>query len=221
MLFRSLNLKNPTTSKNVNNKSQETISDEILRFEIKLANFIVQNHLSFATGERMLKFIKENCNDYDIIKKASLSDDKLSKLIRDCIKPLLVDNLNKKLENILFSISFDETTHKQSKKKYFGIVAQFYDEKTCNLQSYLHAFKENSDKTDSEAMYKILCNEIFDNKIGQNVIGLSMDNASVNKGKEKSISTSILQKYPYIWCNFCLCHSCNLISKFEIGRAHV
>ena len=61
-------------------------------------------------------------------------------------------------------------------------MIQFYDEKLCNFQSYLHAFKESSESSDSESMYKILNNQIFDEKIGQNVIGISMDNANVNKG---------------------------------------
>ena len=45
-------------------------------------------------------------------------------------------------------------------------------------------------------------------------IGISMDNANVNKGAKKSIYKSVVDKYPYIWCNYCFCHSCNLIIKF-------
>ena len=56
--------------------------------------------------------------------------------------------------------------------------------------------------------------QIFDKNTGQNVIGLSMDNANVNKRIKKSISKAVLDKYAYIWCNYCLYHSCNLIGKF-------
>ena len=193
---------------------KEALTNKVREFKIELANFIVQNHLSFITGDKILRFIKRHCQDYEIIKQANLSDDKISKLIRECIKPTIINILKNKLEDIPFSLSFDETTHKLSKKKYFAIMIQFYDEKLGNLQSYLHAFKESSESSDSESMYKILKNQVFDEEIGKNVIGISMDNANVNKGVKKSISKSIVDNYPYIWCNYCLCHSCNLITKF-------
>ena len=85
-------------------------------------------------------------------------------------------------------------------------MVQFYDEYLCNLQSYLHTFKEISEQSDYDTLSKILNNHIFDQVIGQNVIGLSMYNASLNKGNKKSISKSVLDKYSYVWCNFCLCH---------------
>ena len=52
--------------------------------------------------------------NYEIIKKSNLSDDKISKLIRECIKPTIINTLNKKLEYIPFSLSFYETNHKLS-----------------------------------------------------------------------------------------------------------
>jgi len=101
-----------------------------------------------------------------------------------------------------------------SKKKYFGVVVQFYDESICNLRSYLHSFQESSEKSDAKALYDILASQILDRTIGKNVIGISMDNASINKRTKKSISTFIVHQYPYVWINFCLCHSCNLVCKY-------
>ena len=152
-------------SDNKNDDTKEDINKKIIKFEIRLADFVVQNHLSFIIGEKILRFIKQYCQDYEIIKMASLNDDKISKLIRECIRPMIITSLNEKIEKVSFSISIDETTHKYSKKKYFSIMVQFYDEHLCNLQSYLHTFKESSEQSDSEALSKILNNQIFDQVI--------------------------------------------------------
>ena len=61
--------------------------------------------------------MKQHCKDYEIIKRANLNDDKISKLITKCIKPIIMDCLIEKIEKTPFSISLDETTHKLSKKK--------------------------------------------------------------------------------------------------------
>ena len=81
-----------------NDNDNETLTYKVTEFEIQLANFIVQNHLSFITGDKILRFIKQYCQNYEIIKKANLNDDKISKLIRECIKPTIINTLNKKLE---------------------------------------------------------------------------------------------------------------------------
>ena len=82
-------------------------------------------------------------------------------------------------------------------------MVQLYDE------DFLHKFQESTEQSNSESIFKILSILIFDKNTGQNIIGLS-----VNKGSKKSISKAVLDKYAYIWWNYYLCHSCNLIVKF-------
>ena len=64
--------------------------------------------------------MKQHCNDYEIIKRANINDDKISKLIRECIKPIMMDSLIGKIEKTPFSIIIAETIHKLS-EKYFAI----------------------------------------------------------------------------------------------------
>jgi len=180
-----------------------SLQEKVLEFEIELTQFIVDNHLSFLIGEKMIKFMKKYC-DYEVVTAASLNDEKISRIIRECVKPILVNTLNEKLANVLFSLSCDETTHMASNKKYFAIMIQFYDEKLTKLRSYLHTF-EATKKSDSDSLYQVLANHVLEKNIGNNVIGISMDNASINKGSKNSISTHIQAKYPYVWVNYCIC----------------
>jgi hypothetical protein len=189
-----------------------SLQEKVLEFEIELTQFIVDNHLSFLIGEKMIKFMKKYC-DYEVVTAASLNDEKISRIIRECVKPILVNTLNEKLANVLFSLSCDETTHMASNKKYFAIMIQFYDEKLTKLRSYLHTF-EATQKSDADSLYQVLANQILEKNIANNVIGISMDNASINKGSENSISTHIQAKYPYVWVNYCICHSYNLVCKY-------
>ena len=106
----------------------EPFPHKIIRFEIKLAHFVIQNHLSFATGEKILKFMKDYCHDYNIIKDATLSSEKISNLIKDCVTPTIKEILDKKLLDIPFSVSIDETTHKFSKKTYLGVMIEYFDQ---------------------------------------------------------------------------------------------
>jgi hypothetical protein len=49
------------------NKNIEQKSDleKTIKFEIELINFIVQNHSSFLVGEKILRFIKSFCLDFE------------------------------------------------------------------------------------------------------------------------------------------------------------
>ena len=55
-------------SDNKNNDTKEDINKKVIKFEIRLADFVVQNHLSFITEDKILRFIKQYCQDYEIIK---------------------------------------------------------------------------------------------------------------------------------------------------------
>ena len=91
----------------------------------------------------------------------------------------------------------DETIHKLSKKIFwhYGTIPRWG---FIYLQSYLHIFRESSEQSDSESIFKILNIQIFDKNKDQNVIGLSMDNSNFNKGIKKSNSKAVLDKYAYI-----------------------
>ena len=69
---------------------------------------------------------------------AYLNDDKISKLIRECIRSMIIASVNEKIEKVPFQFSIDETTQKYSQKEYFSIMINIYV--TCNL-IYIHLRK--------------------------------------------------------------------------------
>ena len=49
---------NSKTSSNKNNdESNDSLTKKVIKFEVDLSNFIVQNHLSFVTGDKILQFM--------------------------------------------------------------------------------------------------------------------------------------------------------------------
>ena len=116
-------------------------------------------------------------------------------MIRDCIKPVLDEELAKILSNKKFSIILDETTE-ISKLKCLAILVQFWDDNK-SLTVMLHSITDCSLKQDAEGLYQILNDRILSKPYSKNIIGYSSDGASL-RGKY----------------NHCLPHCFNLICSF-------
>ena len=133
-------------------------------------------------------------------------------MIRDCIKPVLDEELAKILSNKKFSIILDETTE-ISKLKCLAILVQFWDDNK-SLTVMLHSITDCSLKQDAEGLYQVLNDRILSKPYSKNIIGYSSDGASVLRGKNNSVLQRLKQIYPKIWDIHCLPHCFNLICSF-------
>ena len=137
----NLKLKNGmyTETPDTDNRSQEwkakpTKLNE-LGLNFRLAQFILENRLSFSVVEPLVALIKELTTDYrtEILKKASLNRTVLQKIISDCIAEDLKEDILAKLRTQPFSLSVDGSSDMYG-CSYLSVSAKYLDKRDGFLQ---------------------------------------------------------------------------------------
>jgi len=92
-------------------------------------------------------------------------------------------------------------------------MTQFIDENN-KLAPYLHSITDTKGKSGAEGLHEILKEQITSKPFARNMLSLSTDNASVMKGSNNGLGQKIKADFPWLSHNFCISHSCNLISQY-------
>ena len=182
-------------------------------FEYNFISFMVEQNCSLIFSEELFKFLKRNLKDSEMIGQATAYRKIVTLLITDCFKPIIQEEIEKKIEGKFFSLMIDETTDK-SKNKYLAIVLQFWDEVKGGPKCILHSLINCSNKQNSDEIFRILDENILQKLYGKKLVGFGSDGASVLRGKNHSVLQMLKAQIPQIWDMHCLSHCFNRVTEY-------
>lgn len=167
---------------------------------LKVAKFLVTNHMSFESGPKVLEFIKEisSCYDPILIQKTHTSRTTITDVIRYGIGYTLQSGIYNHLRQSKFSIMFD-TTSDVFGGKYLGILVRYLNSYKGKIATKLLATLEIKGDTTGETLYKTI-RGLFsehDPAILNNLVALCSDNGSnCISSKDAGCANRFIAEFP-------------------------
>lgn len=189
-------------------------------FMLKIAKFVVVNHLPFDCGPKVLEFLKEMTQSYDLnlLLKAHTSRPMITDIIRYGIGHTLQTGIFTHLKKSRFSIIFDGTSDSFG-GKYLGILVRYLNLAKRKVATKIIAILEMKGDTTGETLYNTIRGLFYeyDKAILENLVGLCSDNASnCISSKDKGCANRFMTDFPGVIHVRDLCHSYNLVCEESI-----
>ena len=195
----------------------ETISEKVLRAEMKMAAFLVEHHLPFQAMDHLSDLITDIFPDSEIAGQFQSKHTKSRAIVKhvlaDHFRAQLYDNLKK----TFFSIIIDETTDISS-EKLLAIVVRFFCAKEKRVKSQFLKLLEVAE-SDADTLVRALTSFFNKNQIPlSNIIGYASDTTNVMFGQHHSVITLLKGIIPHFYTMKCLCHSAHLCASHACER---
>ena len=183
--------KDKTKSQEENDGEKDIDTTNYLQF----IAFLVAQRLSYSqiaqTGKFLQKLEKENSLSF--LGTHYFDEEVISKIVSDCFRPALKEELHNNLLNSKYSLSIDTST--MVGQNICVLRAKYLKEKEEDgtnleeLQNRIIAISALKDSSRGEALFEIVNEKIFMNNeiIKENLIGLTHDNANSLSGEDNGL----------------------------------
>ena len=176
----------------------------MLRFYL-LALFWSTTYLPFETAAHAGPLFHAMFLDSEIAKKYECAATKTAPIINYAIAPSLRSPLIEHLQQNPFSLAIDGSSDTGTENMY-PLVVRVYNEKTREICSRFWHMCLFSDSSAAGIFTQVSKAFEEDNVPWQNIIGLSLDNASVNKGRHNGLYRKFEAKNSSVYTFGCPCH---------------
>ena len=181
-------------------------TEDVIRSETLLTNFVAEHNLPFAVADHFIRLCKQMFPDSKIAKKFSCGQTKTTMIVKNAIAPALEEELVKQCKTGPFSFGSNDTNQQKTLAivvKYFDevrerAVTRFLDMPICNIGT-AQSIVDQLDAT-------------FETKgiPWKNVVAFISDNCNTMVGKRNSVVTKIKEKSSAVFDIGCVCHLVNL-----------
>ncbi|XP_017892139.2 uncharacterized protein LOC108632215 [Ceratina calcarata] len=185
-----------------------SVRERVKRAEIIHVLNIIEHSRSFHSYEHDTRMQLRAVDSMDVLKQMKLKRTKIAAITNNVINEAIVRNVTKILKNTFFSILVDESTDVSGYKN-LCILARYTYEGTIQtyLLDYLRLREGNAEYLYDCFKYSM---QKYDIPVS-NVIGVSVDNASVMVGKHNSfVSRLLAENDSQVVVLPCICHSIHL-----------
>ncbi|XP_017892308.1 uncharacterized protein LOC108632323 isoform X2 [Ceratina calcarata] len=185
-----------------------SLSERVKRAEIIYVLNMVEHSRSFHSYEQHRRVQLRAVDSMDVLKKMKLKSAKIAAITKNVINEAIVRNVTEILRNISFSILVDVTTDVSGYKNLCILARYNYDGANHTyLLDYLHLREGNAEHLYDCFKYSM---EKYNIPV-KNVIGISVDNATVMMGKHDSfVSRLMAENDSEVVVLPCICHSIHL-----------
>ena len=201
------------------------LSESVETLQFELAQFLIENRLSFKVVERLVPLLQKTLSKYHpkAINECDMSRKTLTKLVSYCICGSIKQEIVEDLINSPYSLAVDETTDAFG-CSYLAVCAKYLppsSEFSVSLRSpvtkLISIIKLKDSKTALD-IYTKLKEEIFFQhpKLMKNIMGLVMDQGSNMIGKHKGLGALMQKDVPHLVTFHDLSHAFNLICQKSI-----
>lgn len=187
------------------NPQSSDISKQISLAEVKVAGFLAEHNLPFATADHLGPLFKSVFPDSKIAKGCSCGKTKASCILNRAIVPNLQSTLVEQMQSSCFSIATDRSND-QSLKKMNPATVRLFD---INQHKVVTKFYDMFESTSSTAVgiFTAINNALVKNDISwDKCVSLAVDNTSVNVGRHNSVIVEARKKNEDIILMGCPCH---------------
>lgn len=180
---------------------------------------IIAAHTSFLTVDHMSEACKIMFSDSSAVKNLKLHRTKCKNIIVNVLTPHFMDSLKEDIADEKYSLLIDESTD-ISVVKLLGVTVRYFSRKLKKTVSTFLGIVELEDGTAQSivsAIKKLLCDVQLD---PQNLLGIGVDNASVNVGLNNGVC-ELLKKdlqLPNLIMVRCVCHSIQLALSHAVAE---
>jgi len=192
---------------------------------LKFLGFLLAERLSYSQINRIGKFIQSlyQKDKLQFLENASFDEEMLSKIVSECFRPSLLDQLYEDLSKFKFSFSIDNST--MIGESLCGLKVKYLKEseledgkfslEILNKVIGLSSLKESSD---AATIFEIVHQKIFvDERIMNNFIGVTHDNASTLASQANGLAGKLKDSLPHFIYDLCdPCHCLNLALKHSL-----
>lgn len=182
-------------------KSQE----KVINAEVLFTGYILEHNLPFEASSHAGPLLRIMFPDSDIAKKYGRSATKTSAIIKYAMAPFFHDPLIEHLRQNPFSLAIDGSSNTGTKSMY-PMIVRVYDVSRGEIRSKFWRMCLISDCS-AEGIFTEVSKAFQEDKVPwQNVIGLSLDNASVNMGRHNGLYRKFEAKSEDVYTLGCPCH---------------
>src|SRR5690606_17669781 len=128
-----------------------------------LAHFIINNHMPFDSIKNFLALIKKINSTYDtrLIDKSHISSTTLTKIIKDCIRLILKEDIFNRIKDLPFSLLLDGATDSYG-AKYLGVLVRYINFEDEEIKTHLLSVIElDCSITTGEVLYEKLKEQVL------------------------------------------------------------
>ncbi|XP_026674185.1 zinc finger protein 862-like [Ceratina calcarata] len=193
-----------------------SLNDRVKRAEIMYVLNIIEHSRSFRSYNHHMKMEQRAVDSIEVLKKMTLKSTKIAAITKNVINETIVRNVSEILRNTLFSILVDESTDVSGYKN-LCILARYTYEGAIHtyLLEYVRLREANAEYLYDCFKYSM---KQYDIPV-RNVIGISVDNASVMVGKHNSFVSRLLEENDSeVVVLPCICHSIHLAACNACGK---
>lgn len=179
------------------------MSEQIISAEVKFTAFIVEHNLPLAVADHAGPLFKSMFPDSNIAAKYGCARTKTTAIINNALSTELTEPVLMAVKTSPFTLSVDGSNDNGVEKLY-PMAVRIWDAGLVKTR-----FLEMCLVQDSSAIgiFAELTKVFTAHSIPfENCVGLSVDNASVNVGRLKSLKVIMLQKNPALFTLGCPCH---------------
>jgi len=212
-------------NKDSENHAEKDIPDKTSKDFLSFISFLTSQRLSFSQIEAIGKFLQKGYKEKRLkFLSNSMFDQRfLSKVVQDCFKTAIEEDLKEKLANCPYSLIIDNSTLLGTnicalKVKYLDKEwREEYKEDVTTVKNKVIALTDLEESSSGISLNKIIENKLFcDERIKRNFIGLAHDNGSSLVGENIGLC-SLLQKENHVFFDLRdPCHGLNLVLKHSL-----
>ena len=187
------------------NPQGSTIEQQISIAEVKVAGFLAEHNLPFATADHLGPLFKSIFPDSKIAKGYSCGKTKASCILNRAIVPDLRNNLVEQMRNSCFSIATDGSND-QGLTKMNPVTVRLFDINQHKVVTKFYDMCASSSST-AVGIFNAINNSMEKNMVSwDKCVSLGVDNTSVNVGKHNSVIVEARKKNKDIILMGCPCH---------------
>nr|XP_033330914.1 uncharacterized protein LOC117222954 [Megalopta genalis] len=183
---------------------------QVKRAEIRYTLDVVDHNLSFYSRGHFIGMAKEVTPDNVVLQHCTLKRSKMAMIVKNVLSKYIVEETMSILRNKYFSLLMDESTDISS-TKHVCLLARYVDGPQIKtyLLDYIRINEANAESLFQCLMYCLERNNLPIN----NLVGFSLDNASVAVGTNNSVVTRLLAINKEICVIPCIRHLFHLVTK--------
>jgi hypothetical protein len=186
-------------------KQRDTLSEQIIAAEVKFTAFIVEHNLPIAVADLAGPLFTSMFPDSKIAAKNGCARTKTTAIINNALSDDVTKPVVSAVQTLPFTLSVDGSNDTGVEKLY-PMTIRIWDTASGLVKTRFLEMCLVKDGT-AEGIFGELDKEFVKMNIPYaNCVGLSVDNASVNVGRLKSLKTLMLKKNPALFTLGCPCH---------------
>uniref|UniRef100_H3ARC8 HAT C-terminal dimerisation domain-containing protein n=1 Tax=Latimeria chalumnae TaxID=7897 RepID=H3ARC8_LATCH len=186
----------------------DPLTDQVTRAEVKVTALLAVHNFPLVTTDHLGLLLKDICPNSKIAKHYASAKTKSTCMLNGAIAPYVQWCLVSQMKNEPFSLSVEESNDTGLEKMNPLTVRIFDLQKHIVTTQLLDlCLTTGSHATTTEGMFSKIDEKMTLHEIPwQNCVGSSVDNTSVNLGKNNSIKTWVQGKNKSVYFMGCPCH---------------